>query len=101
MMVVAMLVTMVPDFGVQMVYAADPEILINYNFDDENVNDSSGKGNNGTECGTVTYADHDGGKALVLNGSGWIDLPRSLVYTNQQFTVEISFNPPQPQVRIF
>ena len=83
------------------VFAADPEILINYSFDDENANDSSGKGNNGIIKGNVSYTNHNDGKALVLNGSGWIELPSSLVYNNQQFTVEISFNTTSTQVGIF
>ena len=87
--------------GVSKAFADSPDILINYNFDDENAVDSSGHGNNGTVAGAVSYADHDGGKALVLNGSGWIELPRNLVYNNQQFTVEVSFKTTSTQVGIF
>ncbi len=101
LLVLSLVVNLMTIVSMPVVLAENLEILVNYNFDDSNAHDSSGHDNDGVIKGEVSYCDHDGGKAVVLNGNGWIELPTSLVYNNQQFTVEISFNTTSTQVGIF
>jgi DUF1680 family protein len=62
--------------------------VLSLSFED-NLKDSSGKGNNGTATGTISYAEGVTGKGLKLTGAGYIELGTS--ETLQPANMTISF----------
>ena len=91
LLVLSLLMNFVLIMNAPVAFAADPEILINYNFDD-NVLDSSGKGNDGTIHGPVSFVDGYHGKAIDLTGgNGYVSLPANMILNNESFTVSMRF----------
>lgn len=56
-----------------------------------NLKDSSGKSNNGTAVGTISYADGVSGKCLNLTGKGYVDLGTSDSLQPSEMTVSFWF----------
>ncbi|HEY1405123.1 MAG TPA: immunoglobulin-like domain-containing protein, partial [Spirochaetota bacterium] len=75
------------------VWTLSSSLLIKYNFDGQNCNDSSGNGRHGTANNITYISDGNGGYAASLNGStSYITLPGSTIYNQAAaFTVMMRF----------
>lgn len=74
------------------VWALSSSLVLNYNFDGQNANDSSAAGNNGDAIDVAYVADGAGGYSASLNGSSsFIDLPSNIIRSTPSFTVMLRF----------
>ncbi len=65
---------------------------------EENLEDTSGKGNNGTMTGTETYVEGVVGKALQFNGKSYVDLGTSTDLQPENLTVSFWLKPSSTMV---
>jgi uncharacterized repeat protein (TIGR02543 family) len=74
------------------VWTASASLLVNYNFDGQNCNDSSGNGKNGTASAVTYVSDGNGGYSASFNGSSsYIALPYDSVRSQPAFTIMMRF----------
>ena len=74
------------------VWVASGTLLVHYNFDGQNCNDSSGNGTNGTAHNITYVSDGNGGYAASFNGSSsYVEMPQQTISSRTTFTVMMRF----------